>query len=311
MTTTIRQPKVTVNIVNANVAVENTAQKILFVGQKIDAGSAVAGALDEFIPNDRSEENLYGRNSMLATLIRANKRRNKQVQVDAISLDDAESSTAAAGTITVDGTASESGSFIVIVGSERSHTSFINIASGESASDIGEDIADAINIDLDVPVIAVNDAGTVTLTAINKGTYGNTIPIEVRGSVAGMTTTVTGMGAATLGAGDPTLTNVFDVIGERRYQAIVWPYPNDVLSVLALLDPRFNADGKVLDGVAFTAKADSLSNLTALVSPFNSQSLVIFGDQFESESNYAGPSVVEIPMVIAAYWAGFPLQILP
>ena len=69
MTTTVRQPKVNVNIVNANVAVENTEQKILFVGQKTSAGTATALALNESIPNDGSEDTLFGRDSMLATMM--------------------------------------------------------------------------------------------------------------------------------------------------------------------------------------------------------------------------------------------------
>ena len=44
MTTTIRQPKTTVNIVNASATVGNTAQRILFIGQKTSVGSATSGA---------------------------------------------------------------------------------------------------------------------------------------------------------------------------------------------------------------------------------------------------------------------------
>jgi hypothetical protein len=72
-----------------------------------------------------------------------------------------------------------------------------------------------------------------------------------------------------------------------------------------LLDPRFNADGKVLDGVAFTALNDTVGNLSTLASALNSQSLVIIGGQSETETNYAGGDVVEIPMVKAAAFAGF------
>jgi len=54
--------------------------------------------------------------------------------------------------------------------------------------------------------------------------------------------------------------------------------------VLSLLDARFNADGKVQDGVAFTAVNDTVGNLTTLASGLNSQSLVIFGGKLESET---------------------------
>jgi len=84
--TIIRQPKTTVNIVPSSEETQNTGQKILFVGQKVAAGTATAGALVENIANGGAEAGLFGANSMLATLIRANKERNQQVQVDAIAL---------------------------------------------------------------------------------------------------------------------------------------------------------------------------------------------------------------------------------
>lgn len=383
MTTTIRQPKVNVNIVNANVAVENTEQKILFVGQKTVVGTATALALNESIPNDGSEDTLFGRDSMLATMIRANKIRNQQVQVDAIALDDdptvitiedvatliesggvatvtttgthglitgdiiivteattlgfnlvnvgivvtttfvftyevaiglgtegtpegviITSSERARSSILIEGTATENGTLTFIAGSERRHKFDIAINDNDTDAEIGPLIVAAVNVDLNTPVILVYDAPAmvVRIKATNRGSYGESIPIEIRGEVAGITTMVGGMVG---GGADPVLTTVFDAIGENRYQAIVWPYPNDTTEVLALLDPRFNADGKVLDGVAFTALADTVSNLKALGAALNSQSLVIFGDQEETETNYAGPSIVEIPMVVASYFAGF------
>ena len=302
MTTTIKQPKTTVNIVNASGTVGNTEQRILIVGQQTAAGSATAGALVESIANGGAEDALFGRDGMLATLIRANKVRNQQVQVDAIPLDDAGGGVAATGTIVVTGTSTEAGTLTVITGSERNHKFSVAVASGDTPTVIGDSIVAAVNADLDVPVTAANVTGTVTFTAVNKGTYGNSFPLEVRGSVAGSTTAVTTMAS---GATDPTLTSIFDVIGDKRYQAIVWPYPNDTAELRTLLDARFNADGSVLDGVGFTALADTVSNLKVLGAALNSQSLVIIGDQKETETDYAGPSIVEIPMVVAAEFVSF------
>lgn len=302
MPTTIRQPKTTVNIVNASLTVANTEQRILFVGQKTAAGSATAGALVEAIANGGAEDALFGRDGMLATLIRANKVRNQQVQIDAIALDD-NGSTFATGTITIVGTATEAGTITVITGSERNFKFSIAVASGDDETAVAAAIVAAVNANLDVPVTAGNVAGVVTMTAINAGTYGNSIPLETRGSVAGITgMAVVGMAS---GATDPVLTSVFDVIADKRYQAIVWPYPNDTAELLTLLDPRFNADGNVLDGVGFTALADTVSNLKVLGAALNSESLVIIGDQKETETNYSGPAIVEIPMVVASQFTGF------
>lgn len=302
MPTIILQPKTTVNIVNASATVGNTEQRILIVGQKTSAGSATAGALIEAIANGGAEDALFGRDGMLATLIRANKKRNQQVQVDAIALDDDGSGVAATGTITVTGTATEAGTLTVIVASERNHKFSVAVASSDTATAIAAAIVAAVNADLDLPVDAASTLGVVTFTAINAGTYGNSLAIEVRGDVAGITTPVAGMAS---GATDPTLTSIFDVIGDQRYQAIVWPYPNDTAELRTLLDPRFNADGNVLDGVGFTALADTVSNLKVLGAALNSESLLIIGDKIETETNYAGPAIVEIPMVVASQFASF------
>lgn len=301
--TTIRQPKVNVNIVPSSEEAQNTAQKILFVGQKVAAGSATAGALVENIANGGAEDALFGAKSMIAALIRANKRRNQQVQVDAISLDDNGSGVAAAGALVVTGTATEAGVLTVIAGSEKNHKYSIAVADTDTATVVGDAIEAAILADANAPFVsAVNTAGSVAVTAANDGTYGNSIPLEIRGEVAGLSTSVTAM---TGGATDPVLTNVFDVVGERRYQAIVWPYPSDTSVVRTFLDARFNADGKVQDGVALTAINDTVSNLSSLLTPLNSGSLVNFVGKLESETNYKGGDIVEIPMMKAAAFAGY------
>lgn len=299
--TTVRQPKVNVNIVPSSEEAQNTGQKILFIGQKLAAGSATAGVLIENIANGGAEDALFGAKSQLATLIRANKRRNQQIQVDVIALAD-NGTTFATGTLTVTGTATEAATLTVIAGSERNHKYSIAVADTDTATTVGDAIAAAITADLNSPVSASNTTGTVTITAENAGTYGNSIPLEIRGEVAGITTTVTGMAS---GATDPVLTAVFDPVAGQRYQGIVWPYPNDTTELRSFLDPRFNADGVVLDGVGFTALNDTLSNLSALATPLNSQSLVIFGGQQETETNYSGGDIVEIPMVKAATFAGY------
>lgn len=299
--TTIRQPRTNVAIVPSSEAVQNTGQKILIVGQRF-GGTAVNNELVENIANGGAEDALFGANSMIAALIRANKVRNQQVQVDAIALGDHASSVAATGAITVSGTATEAGVLTVIAGSERNHSYKVAVASGDTATVIGDAIAAAIQADTYKPVSAVNTTGSVALTAATKGTYGNSIPVGISNSIAGINTSVTGMSG---GATDPTLTGLFDVIGENRYQAIVWPYPENTGPVRNLLDPRFNADGIVLDGVAFTAKNDTLGNLASLANGLNSQSLVIIGGKQENEAGYVGGDVVEIPMIKAAAFAGY------
>lgn len=292
--TIVAQPKVTVNIVNASQAVENTAQKVLFIGQKVAAGSAPDGVLVENILNDNSEDTLFGVNSMLAGMVRAAKKENKVTIMDAIPLDDA-AGTPATGTIVLAaGPAGEAGTFEVVIGSDKNHKYQIAVAASDNITAIGDAIEAAILADLDCPVTAANVAGTITMTADNDGTLGNDIGISISGTIADVTHSVTVM---TGGATDPTLTNVFDVIGENRYQTIIWPYHADTSVLRTLLDARFNVDNKVQDGIGITASQDSLSNLNTLLSALNSQSLTYIADKAESETSYKGPAMMELSPV--------------
>ncbi len=301
MTTTVLQPKVDIAILNASLTVENTQQKILMIGQKTSAGSAIAGALIPSIANGGAEDDLFGPNAMLSAFVRACKIRNQQVQIDAICLDD-NGTTFATGATDFSGTATEDGVFEVIVASEKNHLFTIPVSKDDTATVIGAAIVTAITADPNVPVSAVNTTGSVAMTAVNAGTYGNSIPLEIRGIVAGITTSTTAMSG---GALDPVLTTVFDVIPDKRYQGILWPYPNDTTEVRSLLDPRFNSGGKILDGCAFTALADTVANLKTLGDGLNSRNLVIFGGETQTETNYKGPDIVEIPLVNASYFVGF------
>jgi len=302
MTTTIRQPRVNFAITNANQTVSNLSQAILIVGQKTSAGTATADALTENVANGGAEDALFGADSMLAALVRANKVRNQSIKIDAIALSDHGSGVAATGEMAFTGTATEDGTLTVIAGSERNHIYEIAVASGDTATAIGDAVETAITADTRCPVDAANTTGTVAITAVNEGTFGNSIPLEIRGTVAGVSYTVTTMAS---GATDPTLTSVFDVIAQKRYQTIVWGYPSATTEVRTLLDARFNADGQVLDGVAFTGIADTYSNLLTLGNGLNSKSLVIFGDKKETETAYAGPAIVEMPLVVASYFASY------
>lgn len=295
--TTILQPKTSVSIVNASQTVQNTAHRILFVGQKTSGGSATALALVENILNDNSEDTYFGQNSMLAGMIRAAKKENQVTRMDAIALDDNGSGVAATGTTVITGTATASGTLEVIIGSETNHKYSIAVTSGDTATVIGDAIAAAVNGDGDCPTTAANVTGTVTMTADNKGTLGNDIGISVSGSVAGITHSVTAMSS---GATDPVLTTVFDAIGENRYQTIVWPYAADTSVLRTLLDARFNVDNKVQDGIGITCAHDSLSNHTTLLDALNSQSLTYFCDKTESDTSYKGPAQMELSPVKSA-----------
>jgi phage tail sheath gpL-like len=293
--TQVNQPNVTVSILPANVAVPNASQQVLFVGQK-NGGTATAGELVQNILNDNAENALFGEDSQLAAMIRDARAINETTQFDAISLDDNGGGVAATGNITISTPSTDSGELVVIVGSEENHAYSIAVSSGESATSIGDKIEAAINGDSKSQVTAVNTTGDVALTAVNAGTLGNGITLKVNGSVAGVTVALTAMSGGTT---DPVLTGVFDVVGKKRYQTIVFPYA-DVSEVETFLDERFNANNAVLDGVAITAQTDTLANHLSALGTLNSQSIVYMCDETVDLTLHKGAAQVELPYSKAA-----------
>lgn len=296
--TKLRNPIVTSTLSAAFQKAGFNSQKILVIGQKVAAGSAVSGDLNENILNDNSWNVLAGAASQGAAAVRAIKKLNGVTQVDAIFLDDA-AGTPAAGIFTITGAATEAGSLTFNIGSSLNGSYIVGVANLDSVTDIGDALVVLIAANSKSLVTAANVAGVVTLTATNDGTVGNSIGMSVEGSVGGVSIALTAMVG---GATDPVLVGVFDVVGKTRYQTIVWPY--DVLTELkAFLDPRFNVDNNILDGVGIYSKTDTFANLKTLVEAENSESLSIIVDKFEDRAAYKASAVFEVPFLKAAQFA--------
>lgn len=292
---TVQQPEVTANLISANLLVANTQQKVLLVAQKTSAGSVTSGSLTENIQNDLSENALFGSDSMAAEMVRNFKAINTEVRLDVIALSDG-AGTGATGTVLFAGTATESGTITVNIASATNYSFDVSVASGDTATVVGDSLEALVTADANSPTDAVNTAGSVALTAVNLGTYGNNFGLSIEGEVAGITVALTAFSG---GATDPTLTGVFDVVGTTRYQHIVWPYEDELSELTGFLDPRFNVNNDVLDGIGFTASVGTLTTELALANAENSQSLVIFSDQTEAETTLTGPSIQEIPIMSA------------
>lgn len=298
--TTIVRPKVTLNIIPAALEISVAPQRILFIGQKTSSGSAASGVLVEDIRNDNSENSLFGENSMLATMIRAAKVINKETQMDAIPLSDNGSAVKATGNVTFSGTASASGSIFVTIGSTENYKYSVDIESGDTATVIGGKLATLINADSRAPVAATNTTGDVEVEAINGGLEGNTIGLRYEGSVAGVTVALTAM---TGGLTNPTIPDLDAIIGDKRYQTIVWPSSYTLDDIIDFLGARFNVNNEVLDGVAIVRKTDSFANLVTLGNSLNTQNLVLFGEKLLADADFKGPAMLEMNNVVASQFA--------
>jgi len=294
MSTNILDPKVTLSIIPADSLATNRERRILIIGQKLAGGTAIANALVEDL-NFADEDALFGQRSHIAGMIRAAKKVMlnivPQPQIDAISLDDAGSATQATSIVTLTGPTKEDGTLIVNIGSKNDHSFTVDITSGDTATVIGDALAAAITADLDAPFTALNAAGVVTITASNGGTLANTWGLSIEGLVAGVAAALT---AWTGGAGDPSLTSLFDPVQDVRHTTIVWPEAYSITDLTGFLDSRFNASNAILDGMGIQVKSDTLANLKAFVAPLNSQSINILANRPISTDVYKASAIFGI-----------------
>lgn len=295
-------PLVTINMISRDQAVGFEDYRALIVSQKTSAGSATDGALGTDMPRTPAEINaLWGANSTGAMVAREFRRINKYTNVDYIALDDAGSNTKATATIVFAGTATENATLTFSIASMRNHKYAVDVETGDDEAAILTKLEAAIALDTAKPFTYADDStDTATLTAANGGKIANEWPLVVQGAVAGITVTLTGWAS---GATDPTLTNLFDVCGDRRYQTILFPnaYATDELE--DFVNERFNVDNDVLDGVAHLCSNDSFSNVKTKAAALNSPSIVIHYNEPTDNATWKGAHVAEAPDVIACTFA--------
>jgi len=293
--TTISQPVANIIKTSAEQIISNAPQRVLTVGQGLGS-SFVSGELVKDIGNNDSDIDIFGKGSQLHEMLRGFKKINQVTAIDAIGLDDAGAMTKATGVVAFTGTATEDGTIEVSIGSEVNHKYTLNIVIGDGTTAIGDKLVAEIALD-DFAIVTAIEAGTVGITAKNSGTIGNTIGIGVVCSVVGVSCTVTQMSG---GATDPSLVGLFDVVGNKRYQTVVFPGNYDESVLTGFLDPRFNADNEIVDGVGVISKTDTLSLLKTFLNTLNSQSLIVHANEFVSTTERKSPSLFEWDDVIAA-----------
>jgi phage tail sheath gpL-like len=146
----------------------------------------------------------------------------------------------AAGTLTVTGPSTAAGEIHLYIAGQK--TPAIAVASGDTATVIGDAIVAAITADKTLPVTAVNAVGTVTVTAKTDGTYGNNINMSLNLGLkeelpAGVAIVVVQL---TSGSGTPTIADALDGLGtgdganENHFTDIVHGYLQDSTTLNAL-----------------------------------------------------------------------------
>lgn len=215
-----------INFAQGAASGNSTAYEACLIGNKTTAGTATAGTViygpDTVVPmqTEQDVKTLFGAGSELHIMWRAFTRVNKSTTLRAIVV--AESGgTAASGTITIATTATASGNLRVWVGRE-----FVDvaIATGDTATVIGDALAAAVNAMDHWPVTATNGSGTVTLLAKIKGPRGNQIrimgAIQSSGTIA-TTVSPTADTALTSGATADTNATALSTLSTHRHYYLV------------------------------------------------------------------------------------------
>lgn len=301
----VSNPRTTFNIVERDQIVGLEDQQALLIGQ-MKTGSATAGALTQDVPRTVAEINAaFGKDSHLAMVARAFREVNPYTKVDAIALDDDVGGTAATAVIAGSGAATAAGTLWVSVVSKQKYRYKIDVASADTPAEVMAAITAAINAGTADRPFTFAESGvpvdTGTFTAANAGTIANNWLIMLEGSVPGLSFTLTGWQG---GATDPSLTSIFDVIGNERYQTIVWPSVYTTTELETLLNARKNVDNDVKEGRGFLYKNEAFATVKATALALNSSEIVILNNEPTSVSNvYEGPHIPEAPDVIAARFA--------
>ena len=296
-------PKLSFNILPADSEVGLSAQKLLFIGQKLAGGTATANTLIQDIPNDNSWDTLFGAKSVLANMIRKARQLctdcGYQVQIDAIALEDADDAVASSATITFSGTATATGELNIVVGSKYYHNYILSVASGKTATELATAFKALVDADTKAPFSATVSGAVVTLTFANAGSIGNDTAIYYTGNVAGISVALTPFAS---GATNPTVDDtLLALISNIRYQGIVSPIEYGITNIKTMLDARFNVNNKILDGVLFVDKTDTLANHKTALNALNSPNIHYQCDKLIANDDYKGSSIAEFSFAKAVY----------
>jgi len=243
--------------------------KSLVLGQKIAAGTQAE--LDPIRATNADDvATLFGKGSMLHGMAKTLFENNKVSEAWFCGIDDAGSSTKAAGTITIGGTPTVNGTIYSYIAGRRIATP---VTTASTPTSLAASLAAAVNAHANIPVTAVASVGEVTLTAVNAGTQGNSIDIRSNFNTgetlpAGVTYVIVAMSS---GATDPDFAEIPAVLGDEHYNVFAFGWNDSAnLGLLATeLEDRWKPIRQI-EAMAFAAASATHAAALTLGSGFNS-----------------------------------------
>ncbi len=253
--------------------------QMLVIGQRLAAGT-VAEKVPQLVTSLAQAIEFFGAGSVLAQMAELLFLNNRSTLATFIALDDP-AGAQAEGELTVTGAATAAGTVAVYVAGRRVQ---VGVATGDTATEVGDAIAAAINANTNLPVTAANVAGVVTVTAKHAGVVGNDILLELNKfqgetNPAGVAIALEQMGVTAAGTGNATVdATLWAALGDEHYNVLaVGLSAEDAPTLTAFeieLDDRFGPVRQI-DGHAFFGLRETFANAITLGSGRNSAQLSI------------------------------------
>lgn len=271
----IRTPGVLTELDNtrANTGPGILAFKCLIVGQKLSTGT-IDALTPKRITSVAQAKKYFGEGSILHRQAMGWFADNTLTEVWAVAFDDPAGSVAATGDIQITGPSTEAGTLSLYIAGERIQ---VAVSSAQSATDIAAAIQTAIAAKSDLPVTAAvngSDDTQVDLTADNKGTLGNDIPVTInyfddQETPAGVGITITAFSG---GTGVPDFDSLWEVLGDEWYNVFAIPY-TDSASMQNIDNEMGDRSGPLrqIPGHVFAMMDDAHSNLGTYGNTQNSE----------------------------------------
>lgn len=223
-----------------------------------------------------------------------------------------ETGQAAAGTVTVTGTATEAGLLNLYVAGERVRAI---VPKDAAATAVAAALAAAVNATLGLPVAAAAVAGVVTLSAKFKGDLGNDIRLTMNhlgrangeSTPAGLTVVLAAMAG---GAGSPDVATALAALGDEEFEFITQPW-TDAATLDGWKETMNDSAGrwswaKQIYGHVYSAKRGTLGALVAAGKLRNDPHVTIHGFEpsvpqpcWEVAASYAARTAVFISADVA------------
>ncbi|WP_445372734.1 hypothetical protein ACH518_09640 [Methylomonas sp. HW2-6] len=225
----LRYPGVYIEIDGSQAGLGDDIPAVLLVGQKLAAGSAVAGEITR-ISSVYDAVQKAGAGSMLAQMAARYRAIDATLDMYMLPYSDNGAGVAATGTIAVTNAATADGTLSLYIGGRLVS---VGVTSTMTTAQIATAIAAAFT-DADLPVTAAAVASVVTLTAKHKGTCGNNIDMRLNlyGELkpTGLALTLAAMAG---GSGDPAPGNLATLLGANRWYRYIALGINDAATLAA------------------------------------------------------------------------------